>query len=349
MGEEAGKVYHEFASFCDQQLQNPDTLEDYHRISKLREQKEAEVRDLDRMIRSSQGRERDNLKSYRTKAKQWFDLDDREYQRLHENRQAFLRQSLENYLLCLKACETFDQDALRFSALWLENWNSEVANAAVANHISHVGSRKFPALMNQWSSRLLDTTDGFQKLLSALILRICVDHPWHSMYQIFTGSKSKGKDDVALSRYTAANNIVAGLKESKTACPLWIALHNTNITFHRFASEKLDDSKGKPGAKVALRKVNSGQRLEQDTISHSHSKARVPPPTMTIALRADCDYSGVPMIAKWLPDFTVASGISMPKIATAVGTDGLKYKQLVCFHLKDRTSFTDHPAVQRRQ
>ena len=86
------------------------------------------------MIKSanSQGKDRENLRRFRGTTKQWFDLDDREFQRLRDTRQMFLRQSLENYLLCLKACDKYDNDALRFSALWLENYNSEIANAAVA-------------------------------------------------------------------------------------------------------------------------------------------------------------------------------------------------------------------------
>ena len=300
-------------------------------MGKLREQKEAEVRDLDRMIKASasQSNDRANLTSHRNKAKQWLDLDNREYQRLHDSRQAFLRQSLEHYLLCLNACDKFDQDVLRFSALWLENWNSEIANKAVGKYITKVASRKFAALMNQWSSRLLDSSEEFQRLLSALVLRICIDHPWHGMYQVFAGSKSKGKDEIALSRNAAASNIVSSLKESRTAGHTWVAVHNSNINFHRFASERLDDSKGKPGARIALRKTKSGLKLEQDVVN-----SRVPPPTMTIELRADCNYSDVPTIAKWQSEFTVASGVSMPKIATAIGTDGLKYKQLVRGSLK---------------
>ncbi len=325
-GDEAGQVYHEFASFCDQQLQNPDSLEDFHRIEKLRERKNAEVRDLEKMIKSSssQAKERENLKSHRAKAKQWFDLDDREYQRLRDSREAFLRQSLENYLLCLKACDKYDNDALRFSALWLEHWDSGIANQAVSKHVAKVGSRKFAPLMNQWSSRLLDDPDAFQTLLSSLVLRICIDHPYHGMYQIFTGSKTKGgKDETALARHKAANDIVIQLKQDKRSASIWLTVHNTNISFVRFAAEKIDDSKIKQGAKVPLRKTKTGQRLEQDI-----QNQKIPPPTMRIDLRADCDYSRVPHIAKFQPEFTLASGISMPKIVTAIGTDGLKYKQL---------------------
>ena len=324
-GDEAGEVFHEFASFCDKQLQNADGLEDFQRIQKLRQRKEAEVADLDKMIKSasSQAKERDNLKNYRGKAKLWFDIDDREFQRLHESRQTFLRQSLENYLLCLKACDKYENDALRFSALWLENYESDIANEAVSKHVGQVGSRKFAAMMNQWSSRLLDKPGQFQSLLSSLVLRICLDHPYHGMYQIFTGFKTKGKDEAAMKRHVAASNIVQELKASKMHST-WLALHNTNLAFVKFAMERLDDPAIKQGSKVALRKYATGQRIEQEI-----QKSRVPPPTMSIELRPDCDYSNVPVIAKFESQFTVASGISMPKIITAFGTDGLKYKQLV--------------------
>lgn len=302
-------------------------MEDFKRSKKLLEDKEKEVRYYDREIKSSnlQGKEKDNLRSHYAKAKQWRTLDEREFHRLRDNREDFLRQSLENYLLSLKACDKYDNDALRFSALWLQSSESEIANSAVSKHVAQVGSRKFAPLMNQWSSRLLDVPSPFQKLLSSLVLRICVDHPYHGMYQIFAGSKTKGgKDETALQRNAAASHIVNQLKDHKHASPVWIALHNTNISFVKFASEKVDDAKVKAGNKVPLKKLDTGRRLEMDAKNQS-----VPPPTMKIALRADCDYTGVPFIAKFHPEFTVASGISMPKIVTAIGTDGLRYKQLV--------------------
>lgn len=325
-GNEAGEVFHEFASFCDKQLQNADGLEDFQRIQKLRERKEAEVDDLDKMLKSanSQTKERDNLRNHRAKAKQWFDLDNREFQRLRESRETFLRQSLENYLLCLQACDKYENDALRFSALWLENYESDIANEAVSKHVGQVGSRKFAALMNQWSSRLLDKPGHFQSLLSSLVLRICLDHPYHGMYQIFTGFRTKGKDEAAMKRHAAASNIVQELKASKVQNDTWLALHNTNLVFVKFAIERLDGSTIKPGSKLALRRYATGARIEQEI-----QKSRVPPPTMKIELRPDCDYTNVPFIARFEPQFTVASGISMPKIITAIGTDGLRYKQLV--------------------
>lgn len=323
-GQEAGQVFHEFASFCDQQLQNSDDLEDFKRIEKLRHRKEKEVHDLEKMIKKSEGKEKDGLKIHRTKAKQWFDLDDREYQRLKRSREAFLQQSLENYLLCLKACDTYSNDVLRFCALWLDNSESKTANSAVSKHISDVASRNFASLMNQLSSRLLDVVDDFQPLLFDLVYRICVEHPYHGMYQIFASSKSKGgKDEAALARHSAAGKLVTHLKSDRGAGSTWVAVHNSNICFVRFAVERLDE-KMKSNTKVPLKKIVSGQRLEQDVTNQ-----KIPPPTMKIPLRVDCDYSQIPKLVKFQPEFTVASGVSAPKIVTAIASDGLKYKQLV--------------------
>lgn len=326
-GSEAGQVFHEFAIFCDQQLQNAEYIADFERIQQMRERKEGEVRTLELMLKSapSQSKERDSLKSALAKAIQWYDLDDREFQRLKDGRETFLRRSLENYLLGLKACDDYDNDVSRFSALWLEFSDSNTANDAVSTYIDHVASWKFASLMNQWTSRLLDQPNAFQAILIPLVLRICVEHPFHGMYQIFASSKTKGgKDRIALARNAAALNVVNQLRSDKRSSPTWIALHNLNINFVRFASEKLKDSESKPGSKMPLRKLHSGSKMEQDAIHH-----RLPPTTMHIPLRPDGDYSKVPTVAKFHPEFTIASGVSVPKILTAVGSDGQRYKQLV--------------------
>lgn len=323
-GEEAGRVYHGFATFCDEQLRNPDGIEDFKRVEQLRDRKEQEVVDLGDMMKSATGKEREYLKNYRAKAKQWFDLDDREYQRLLRSREAFLEQCLENYLLCLRECDTYNNDALRFCALWLDNSASKTANSAVSRRLTDVPSRKFAPLMNQLSSRLLDISDDFQSLLTKLVYRICVEHPFHGMYQIFASSKSKGgKDQSSQSRFQAANQLVNRLKNDSEIGPTWVVVHNANITYVRFAVDK-PESKYKSGAKVPLKSLDTGEKLAKDIPGY-----KLPPPTMKINLRVDCDYSQVPTISKFSPEFTIASGVSAPKIVTAVASNGEKFKQLV--------------------
>ncbi|KAJ5160097.1 uncharacterized protein N7482_007101 [Penicillium canariense] len=321
--EAAGRVYHGFASFCDQQLLNPDGMEDFKRVQQLRDHKEKELLGLEDMMKNAEGREKESLKIFRAKAKQWFDLDDREYQRLLRSREAFLQQCLENYLLALRESETYNNDVLRFCALWLDKSDSNTANTAVSRYLQDVPSRKFAPLMNQLSSRLLDVSDDFQSLLTGLVFRICTEHPFHGMYQIFASSKSKGgKDQSSHSRFRAANKLVDRLKNDKDIGPMWISIHNMNITYVRFAIDK-PDSKFKTGAKIPLKKLPTGDRLAKDAETY-----KLPPPTMKIELRADLDYSDVPSIARFSSEFTLASGVSAPKIVTAVATNGVRYKQL---------------------
>ncbi|KAJ5408803.1 hypothetical protein N7509_002686 [Penicillium cosmopolitanum] len=322
-GEAAGRVYHGFAAFCDQQLLNQDGLEDFRRVQQLRDRKEKELQSLEEMMKTSTGRERESMKIFRAKTKQWFDLDDREFQRLSRSREAFLQQCLENYLLALRESDAYNNDALRFCALWFDKSDSKIANTAVSRYLNDVPSRKFAPLMNQLSSRLLDVSDDFQKLLTGLVFQVCAQHPFHGMYQIFASSKSKGgKDQSSHSRFLAANKLVDRLKNDKTIGPTWIAVHNMNITYVRFAVDRMDN-KYKSGAKIALKKLPTGERLGQDVTTY-----RLPPPTMKIELREDCDYSNVPTTAKFQSEFTLASGVSAPKIVTAIASDGVRYKQL---------------------
>src|SRR5699024_10872165 len=110
------------------------------------------------------------------------------------------------------------------------NSDSKIANQAVSRYLNEVPSRKFAPLMNQLTSRLLDITDDFQNLLTKLIYRICAEHPYHGMYQIFASSKSKGgKDEVSLSRHRAAVRLVDSLKSDKGIGSTWVAIHNYNI------------------------------------------------------------------------------------------------------------------------
>ncbi|KAK8220094.1 Serine/threonine-protein kinase tel1 [Zalaria obscura] len=108
-GSEAGRVFHEFASFCDEQLQNPGNLEDYNRLAKLRQSKVDEIRGLDALLKATTDKaEKQRILRDRTKAKQWYDLDDQEFRRASKSRDEFVQQSLQNYLRALQASDEHD-------------------------------------------------------------------------------------------------------------------------------------------------------------------------------------------------------------------------------------------------
>ncbi|KJZ72868.1 Serine kinase TEL1 [Hirsutella minnesotensis 3608] len=323
---EAGAVYHQFATFCDEQLQDADGLEDLARLQNLRKGKSEEVSGLKALIsntRDSQLKQR--YMQGLAKEKQWLDLDEQELRRVEQTRSEFVRLSLENYLLSLATSDDYNNDALRFTALWLERSMEDATNKAVARYLELVPTGKFASLMNQLTSRLQDIDTPFQNLLSDLVVNICVDHPYHGMYQIWSGTRAKAqqKDEMAVLRVKATEKVAQRLSVSKAVAEVWLSIDKTSKYYHMLAIDR-NPSKYKPGAKIQLKDSTAAQHL----VSYL-TKYRIPPPTMHIDISATKNYSGVPKIAKLEPTMTIASGVSAPKIITAVGSDGEKYKQLV--------------------
>ncbi|RYP47410.1 hypothetical protein DL768_006525 [Monosporascus sp. mg162] len=325
-GQEAGKVYHQFAMFCDEQLQNSDSLEDLARLQHLRKGKSDEVTQLRGLISTAKDSQvRNKYQSHLARAKQWLDLDEQELRRVEQSRGEFVRLSLENYLLALVASDEHNNDALRFTALWLERSGEDSTNEAVRKHLDKVATRKFAPLMNQLTSRLLDQNNLFQKLLIDLVYRICVDHPYHGMYSIWSGTKARTnlKDDVAVLRQKATEKVGKRLAQTESSAPLWTALDKTSKAYHALAVDR-DPSRYKAGQKIAVQSSSAGHRLSTEL-----ARYRIPPPTMQIELLVDRDYSHIPYITKIEPNMTIASGVSAPKIITVVGSNGGRYKQLV--------------------
>ncbi|KAK3295607.1 uncharacterized protein B0H64DRAFT_474533 [Chaetomium fimeti] len=325
-GKEAGQVFHQFAMFCDEQLQNPDSLEDLGRLQNLKKGKDEEVAQLKALIASSKDSQHKNrYSSHLAKARQWQDLDQQELRRVEQSRSEFLRLSLENYLLSLAASDEYNNDALRFMALWLEQSEEEVSNEAVKKYIGKVPTRKFAPLMNQLSSRLQDQPALFQKLLIDLVYRISVDHPYHGMYHIWSGARTRvNKDDeMAVSRQRATDRVAKALTKSETVAKIWPAIDQTSRAYHALAMDR-DPNRYKAGQKIAIKNSSVGQSFLSILARYP-----IPPPTMQMALSASQDYSDVPMIHKFEPDMSIASGVSAPKIITAVGTNGQRFKQLV--------------------
>ncbi|KAK1971853.1 phosphatidylinositol 3 [Colletotrichum sublineola] len=326
-GQQAGHVYHQFAMFCDEQLQNQDSLEDLARLQSLRKGKSDEVSQLQSLISSSRDSQlKHRYQSHLNRARQWLQLDEQELRRVEQTRSEFVRLSLENYLLSLIASDEHNNDALRFTALWLERSEETATNEAVKKHLEKVPTRKFATLMNQLSSRLQDQpASAFQKLLMNLVYKICVEHPYHGMYQIWSGTKVKTRkeDQVAVLRLKATQKVASLLQSTKAVATIWQAVDRTSAYYHRLAVDR-DPAKFKAGQKIAIRDIHSAQSLQTALI-----KYRIPPPTMQLKVSATNDYSDVPIIEKLEPQMSIASGVSAPKIITAIGSDGKKYRQLV--------------------
>jgi ataxia telangiectasia mutated family protein len=276
---------------------------------------------------------RDTYKRGAQRAMTWYKLDRAEYERLRQAREQFLRQCLENYLLSLQASDDYNNDALRVFSLWLEYSDMPLANDAVKPYLPQVPSGKFAPLMNQLSSRLQDEPSDFQRLLYDLVYRICVDHPYHGMYQIFAiqtkvsmvtrEDQVRSKDESAKSRQRAATNIARKLEENKKSRGYWRVIHQSAELYHALAMYK-NETDTRYGRDIPLDKYSQSKAIVDRIPEMS-----IPPATLQIEVRANCDYSDLPKIKGFKPRMSIANGLSAPKILTAMGTDGKQYKQLV--------------------
>lgn len=345
-----GQVFHEFALFCDKQLQNPEAAEDMERIKTVMDRKLQECQEFLNLSANEKSKGmRETYRRNAMRAKNWYNLDRTEYERLRKGREQFLQQCLENYLRSLQASDEYNNDALRVFSLWLEHSDMPLANDAVKRWLHRVPSGKFALLMNQLSSRLQAEESEFQHLLRDLVFRICVDHPYHGMHQIFAIQTKVGnitredvvrsKDEAAKSRQRAAHAIAEALAKDARSRPIWNVIYRSNQIYHALAMFK-DERENKQGREYKLDKYPESREL-----LHKVPQLRVPPATLQIEVRSDMKYDDLPTIYKWRSTMSIANGLSAPKIITAIGTDGKNYKQLVSARIAIAIS-TNRTAVQ---
>lgn len=329
-----GQVFHEFALFCDKQLQSPGAAMDMERAKTIMDRRYQEYRDFEKLANADKSKGmRDTYRRQAQKAKTWYKLDHAEYESLRKSREQLLRQCLENYLLSLQASDEFNNDALRVFSLWLEHSETSLANEAVSAHLDSVPSGKFALLMNQLSSRLQAEQTEFHRLLFRLVFRICVDHPYHGMHQIFAIQTKvpnytredlvRSKDESAKSRQKAAASIAGALMKDKRAQTIWNALFRSNEIYHALAMFK-DSNDNRQGREIPLDRYKESKALVEKVPTLS-----VPPATLQLDVRTNRDYSDLPRIIRFKPKMSIANGLSAPKVITAIGTDGKSYKQLV--------------------
>lgn len=318
-------MFHEFASFCSQQLQNPDNIADLQRVDTLREKKRQEIKQLEVLYNATPVTDKDaraDISRSHRKTKQWYELDQQEFKRLDTARIGFVRFALENYLKVLQVSDKYDSVVVPFFALWLQNDQLDEANTAVAEYMERVPSWKFVQLLNQIMSRLLDTKSKFQSLLSKLVTRIYAEHPYHSIHLLFSSCMTTviDTDKTGMLRQSAARIIAKTIRADHRVGSLVSKVWEANTLYHELAMTKIDTSKT---TKFSIHKLPIAAKLNKRV-----GEMRIPPATLQLELRPNGDYAEVPFVIRFREEVSVASGLSAPKIMTARASDGNTYKQL---------------------
>jgi ataxia telangiectasia mutated family protein len=336
-------VYHQCAVFADRQyhsiLQSPDAI----KWKLYAERKEKEIRLRKEQISRTQSGSKafHSLKYDQEKAEKLLREDMQRYRKHHESLSMLLQQAIDMYSRCLQAGDNFDNDGhIRLVSLWFANFNDNDLQEKIRPSIDRIPSRKFVFLAHQLSARLakpaIDSVSGSQETLQNLILRMCREHPFHSLYQVYclrpppeatSGSRrSSARLDTPLShgeREAAAADIFDRLRADASSSQHLINVEHVCDAYLQWAKRPI---KG-----IVTKSRKGPYEILSDMLILKIRDVRVPVLTVNTPLDPTLQYQNCVWVSHYEKFYETAGGVNLPKICYCRGSDGVKYKQLVSF------------------
>ncbi|CAK5283070.1 unnamed protein product [Mycena citricolor] len=251
--------------------------------------------------------------------------------------QMFLAQAIEMYSRALEISDDFDGDApIRLCSLWFQNFNStsDAFQQVIQSALKRVPSRKLVFLAHQLSARIDKSSDPTQKTLQSTVLKMCIEHPFHSFYQVWSllpateqaGSLSEnrrqsGRSAAATeftSRSEASSELFARLKQDKQCRKRVLDMALLASASQQWALHKLD----KNHVSGKYRPIPASIKLQ--SIANLNVPVLTNPPAVDPSLK----YTSFVAVGKFDTQYTTAGGVNLPKIYICLGSDGATYKQL---------------------
>jgi serine-protein kinase ATM len=334
-------VYHQCAVFADRQyhtiLRSPDAIK--WKLYAERKAKEIQHRKEQMLRTQANPNAFHELKREQDKAEKLLREDTQRYKKHSETLSMFLQQAIDMYSRCLQAADEFDNDGhIRLVSLWFANFNDIDLQDKIRFSIDRIPSRKFVFLAHQLSARLSkpanEPVTGSQDTLQNLILRMCREHPFHSLYQVYClqpspgvthgGRRSSARLDVPLSqgeRAAAASDIFDRLRADSSSNQQVIDVELVCDAYLQWAKRPIKGSfdKGRSGP----------YEIPSDMLILKLKDVRVPVLTVDTLIDPTLQYRTCIWINHYERTFETAGGINIPKICYCRGSDGVKYKQLV--------------------
>ena len=260
----------------------------------------------------------------------------------------FLTAALHHFCKVLEVSDAHNDDAvLRLCALWLEHHYDANLNKRLLPLLTRIPSYKFVFLSHQLTARLTKTNGScrdFQAALHSLVVRVCTDHPFHSLYQVLSlrqsspspsnesprharrGSfgPSRGTPDSQGMRNDIANEIIDKVRRNPRLRARVQKLEHAYAIFVEFA--EFDATNTNESKRRLVR-----QDIPKQCRIRSLSSPDLPVATVNLPLDYTCIYdpANMPCIQSYTTKYMVLGGINAPKVVQCHGTDGSLHKQLV--------------------
>ncbi|KAJ7504364.1 hypothetical protein B0H11DRAFT_513652 [Mycena galericulata] len=324
-------VYHQYAIFAEHQYKAIKNSPDAIRWKVYVERKTQEIK-----LRQTQGgSSRKVLKDAETLLKE----DQELFQKHNRARETFLANAIEMYSRALEASDAFDGDgAIRLCSLWFENFDqSEFGfQEKVKVALDRIPSRKLVFLAHQLSARLSKTAEPTknQENLERVVLRMCLEHPFHSVYQVYSllpyAQQKASKDRRQSSRHDSPGT--QSTARGDAASEIFDRLRGDGKSHDRMKEIEMVASACLEWAKYPIVKTaldTKGVRgIPTGLTIRKLAGVKVPVLTYPTPLDPSTNYDNCVFIDKYETTFETAGGVNLPKITKCVGTDGGRYKQL---------------------
>ncbi|CAH6720114.1 serine/threonine-protein kinase Tel1p [[Candida] jaroonii] len=322
-------IYRRLAEFCEKQSKSDDLAND---ITKLEKQTISKRKELDK-IKSYfsgtklQGSEKKQVEDYYKKLKKRMHVETEDLNEIRQNQSEFKNKAVEYYL---KSFELDDESIDKFFSLWLQDTTNDELNSKVNQILKTVPSHKLVGWVSQLISRLLDENNTFQIMLHKLIRTICIDHPLHSLYSLFSlhyhSNYINSKSNLfMLSKIKAASKIITALSME----PDLKYLERFFNPIREFCDESVNLAKYKQQSRTKFITIGKIPELKGYWIDKLYH-AKVVSPTISIPISPTRNYyETLPYITSINPIITIANtGLSLPKIIKFKLSNGIEQKNL---------------------
>ncbi|TDL15654.1 hypothetical protein BD410DRAFT_902474 [Rickenella mellea] len=333
-------VFYKCALFAERQyhaiIKSPDLV----RLKVYSERKKEELKRREEALRSlSSGTQRwIELNRHQTKAQTILEQDTAQFLVVIKARETYLNEAVRLLSHCLEMSEDYNGDAtIRLCSLWFSNFGNDDLNETICAALNRISSRKFVFLAHQLSARLSNAgnpkVSQNQESLQTLVTRICSEHPFHSLYQVYA---IRGSDRMSNSRRQSARLDDQSMSQQDRATAAADIFSRVRAIPHM--ASRVDGLEALCDAclewsKYFLEKPKKGERIVGVLIPNKLkitkiANLKIPVSTANTPLDPTLRYDNCVWIKGYEPKYSMATGNSRPKISVCLGSDGEKYKQL---------------------
>lgn len=330
------------------------SLTESGRLEQLQQSHDRRERDLSELRRAQKSVNRDSDPHRYSQLSSAIDAnatilreDQEQIKGLEDLRERYLTTALKHYATALTFGDGHEEIVFRLISLWFAQHANDKVNLELRPFLEQVPSWKLVRAAHQLCARLHKSPGPeptpFQALLSATVVRLCRDHPFHTLFKILAlrfalpvpGSRSRRVSSMQapqvtgsqLSQAHAADEVVAMVKKDAKLAILAGHVERAFAAYHEWADFDARNDK---------RFTADLKRKSPMTIpSHFAILALrdLPIPVTTIELPVDklgaYPPERLPCIMSFDPRFVIPGGLRGPKMTTCLASDGRQYRALV--------------------